>query len=157
MKEMDLLFGLVDPPPDGFYLPAGDTLSAKDVLAVDFDGGYCWPSCWRLWITADGILSQALRLFRDSERLEQGCHFRQRIIGKVNVERILNVAERIGFAAFSSADFCEITDAALKRITLRIGSELKSVGGCGIPSRGFDQVWWEIHRHAPYYDGVRRE
>jgi hypothetical protein len=127
-------------------------MSPSTVIGAEY-----WPglsddlSSWKLWISSSGSLSQLADVCRPFEGVEAHYKFHRAEIGEEAVRCILQLAERIGFATLHDKYECGTTDCCTQRVAPRLGGRLKIVEvdlAATVP--GFEELWFQIHRYAPF-------
>jgi hypothetical protein len=149
-KDLDRSSGIDPLPPDWYYFPVVEIMTAGDVIGVE-----SWPgfsddlTSWKLWVSEGGVLSVVASVCKPYEGIDGRYEFRQARIGHREARRLVQFAERLGFADFAERYDCDITDLPLERVAVRLGGRLKCVECYGRHPPGLWVLWRRVHRYAP--------
>ena len=139
------------------HLPPLDPLPPNIVIAAESHPGFSYDlSSWNLTIDQEGNLHQHILV--DTRRGKFKSEHREEIanIGVAEVERLLKLANEIGFPHFEYDVMC-MTDMGSRRISILIDGQIETAINNAHPcftdesQEKFYDLWQEIYRHAPFH------
>jgi hypothetical protein len=104
-------------------------------------------------VSEAGVLPVIVWVGKPYEGIDHHYEFLQARVGRGEARRLVQVAERLGFAGLSARYESGITDASSERVAGRPGGQLRCIECHGSHPPGFWTFWRRVHRYAPLVSG----